>query len=173
MKDWGKFLVVTLAGIILAALVSYAINEDAAAAEASEIEAAIVTPQEREASIAFSQALMADTPEMEEAWCPAMEIEDDRPVQTPLPPEITEPVEEDGSFVDADGNVWYFGETLDEDNQDFVEPEDDSEDEYVEEESEDEDEGEPEEDDFDWSSSPVIDVAPIDFDPDVNYLFSE
>ena len=173
MKDWGKFLVVTLAGIMLAALISYAINEDAAAAEASEIEAAVATPQEREASIAFSQALVAEAPEMEEAWYPAMEIEADRPVQIPLPPEITEPVEENDSFIDADGNVWYFGETLDEDNQNFVETEDDSEDEYVEEESEDEDEGESEEDNFDWSSSPVIDVAPIEFDPDVNYLFSE
>lgn len=177
MKSWGKFLVVTLAGIMLAALVSYAINEDAAAAEASEIETEAVTVNE--VVIPSQNAVAPESQEIEvlereEPWCPAMEdIEAERPVQTPLPPEITEPVEEDDSFIDADGNVWYFGEALDEDNQDFVEPEDDSEDEYVEEESEDEDEGESEEDDFDWSSLPVIDVAPIEFDPDLNYLFSE
>ena len=176
MKSWGKFLVVTLVGVLFAAVFSYAINKDTVVAEASETEAEAATEVviQSAAVAAPSEIREIEVLEREGPWCPAMEdIEADRQVQTPLPPEIFEPAEDDDSFVDADENVWYFGETLDEDNQDFVEPEDDSEDEYVEEESEDEDEGESEEGDFDWSSLPVIDLEPIEFDPNLNYLFSE
>ncbi len=216
MKKWGKILVVTLTGILFAAIISYAVNCDTA--EASETEAETITATEvvipNQNAVAPAESQEIEVLEREEPYCPAMEdIEEDRPVQTPLPPEICEPAEEDeepgeiidaepaepepepesepedepedevvfeedeeyDSFVDADGNVWYIGEFLDEDNQDYDEPEDEDEDEYVEDQDEEpeDEESEEEEDDFDWSNLPVIDLTPIDFDPNLNYLFSE
>ena len=195
MKKWGKILVVALVGILFAAVISYAVNCDTMVAEASEAETVtvneVVIPNQNAGAPAESQEI--EVLEREEPWLE--DIEEDRPVQT-LPPEIIEPAEEieepeeiidaepedesepedevvfeeDESFVDADGNTWYIGKFLDEDNQDDSEDED--EDEY-ESEDEDEDEESEDEDDFDWSSMPIVDLAPIDFDPTLNYLFSE